>query len=442
LNAFLSICNQNATRHAKEIDKRISESGAGRLAGMTLAVKDNIAVKHQPATCGSNILSKYISPYDATAIQRLQAEDAIILGKTNMDEFGMGSSTEYSAFGPTRNPHDVSRSPGGSSGGSAAAVAAGMTMAALGTDTGGSIRQPASFCGVVGLRPTYGRISRYGLIAYASSLDQIGFITHSVSECASLLQVTAGHDPKDATSSKQFVPDYHSLLNQDPKCLTIGIPKEYFGDGLNPEVKEAIENIIRRMKDNGFKIVEVSLPHLRYAIAAYYLIAMAEASSNLARFDGIHYKTNPQNHKSLRHLYVKARTKGLGEEVKRRIILGTFILSAGYYDAYYQKALSMRTLICRDFDRCFEQCDVLLGPTTPDTAFKLDELKDNPLQMYLTDIYTVGAPLAGLPAISVSVGLDSKNMPIGLQLTGKAFQEGDLLRLGGWLEKNLTSSYQ
>ena len=433
LNAFLSIFKEDSLNRASEIDKRVKKSSR-KLAGMILAVKDNIAIQGTPATCGSKFLSNYISPFDATIIQRLQAQDAIIIGKTNMDEFGMGSSTEFSAFGPVKNPFDTTRTSGGSSGGSAAAVAAGMVDAALGTDTGGSIRQPAAFCGIVGLRPTYGRISRYGLIAYSSSLDQIGILSRNIKDCAILLTVMAGADPKDGTSSTRPVDNYMSSLNRDSGELTVGVPEEFFNAGIQEEIRDAIQLAIERMKKSGLKIISVSLPHLDYGVSAYYTIAMAEASSNLARYDGVQYTNTRDKISDLKSFYTEIRSRTFGEEVKRRIMLGAFILSSGYYDAYYMKAQKMRTLIRQDFINVFKNCDVILGPTAPTTAFKLGGLIEDPLKMYLTDVCTVSAPLAGLPAISIPMGTDSQGLPMGLQLTGKAFHEGDLFTLGYWFE--------
>lgn len=389
------------------------------------------------ATCGSKILEKYISPYDATAIQRLEAADAICVGKTNMDEFGMGSTNENSAFGLVRNPHDPSRIPGGSSGGSAAAVSAGMAMAALGTDTGGSVRQPASHCGIIGLRPTYGRVSRYGLIAFASSLDTVGCLTRSAEDACRLLQVIAGKDPLDSTSSDQPVPDYLGMLGKDVKGLRIGLPDEFFKTGLNSEIRLLIDKTLEVFKKHGATVQPISLPHSDYGIATYYLICTAEASSNLARYDGIRYGMRSQETDHLQKLFMKTRSLGFGAEVKRRIMLGTYILSAGYYDAYYRKAQKIRSLIRQDFEKAFEICDVIVGPTVPTTANRIGELIEDPLVMYLSDVFTVTAPLAGLPAISVPIGKDSSNMPVGMQITGKAFAEGEILSMTHWIENHI-----
>jgi aspartyl-tRNA(Asn)/glutamyl-tRNA(Gln) amidotransferase subunit A len=437
LNAFLSVLSERALHKADLVDRKIKEGRCGRLAGMVTAVKDLIAVKGVRATCGSRMLENYVPPFDATVVERLEAEDAVIVGKTNMDEFGMGSSNENSAFGPVLNPHDPFRIPGGSSGGSAVAVSAGMVMTALGTDTGGSVRQPASLTGTVGLRPTYGRISRYGLIAFASSLDTIGCLTRSVEDCASLLQVLAGHDPRDATSSLAPVPDYFSFLQKDVKKLTVGLPSEYLNEGLDPEIRESVERAVSLLEGGGAAVKTVSLPHTDYGIAAYYLICTAEASSNLARYDGVKYGLRAGESGSLESMYLQTRHEGFGEEVKRRIMLGTYVLSAGYYDAYYRKAQKVRTLIRKDFEDVFQTCDAVIGPTCPTTAFKLGEKTDDPLAMYLSDVYTVTAPLAGLPAISIPNGRDRKGLPIGLQITGKPFGEGELLGMANWVMKEL-----
>jgi aspartyl-tRNA(Asn)/glutamyl-tRNA(Gln) amidotransferase subunit A len=433
LNAFITVCRDRALQKADEVDRRVSEGKAGRLAGMVLAVKDLIAMKGLPATCGSKMLERYVPPFDATVVERLEAEDAVIVGKTNMDEFGMGSSNENSAFGPVRNPWDETRIPGGSSGGSAVAVAAGMVMAALGTDTGGSVRQPAAHTGTVGLRPTYGRVSRYGLIAFASSLDQIGCITNSVEDCCRLLRVIAGPDPRDATSAAVPVPEYADFLSQDIRGMTFGLPSEYFRDGLDPEIRESVERVVDLLRGGGADVRTVSLPHNDYGIATYYLICTAEASSNLARYDGVRYGLRSGELGGLESMFVRTRHEGFGEEVKRRIMLGTYVLSAGYYEAYYRKAQKVRTLIRRDFENVFRTCDAVIGPTSPTTAFKLGEKVSDPLRMYLTDIYTVTAPLAGLPAVSIPIGTDRRGLPMGLQITGKAFGEGELLGAANWV---------
>lgn len=436
LNAFITVFDDYAIERAKIIDQKIAMGKAGNLAGMVIAVKDILVQKGKRTTCGSKILENFYAPYDATVIQKIEAEDAIVIGKTNMDEFGMGSSNENSAFGPVKNPHDINRIPGGSSGGSAVAVAAGLSICALGTDTGGSVRQPASMTGVVGLRPTYGRVSRYGLIAFASSLDQIGCITNNVADCACLLQVIAGRDNRDSTSSNKPVPDYSTFLTNDPQGIRIGLPKEFFSAGLDQEIRDTIERCIQILKNEGAQIKEVSLPYTEYGIATYYLICTAEASSNLAKYDGIRYGLRiPEN--DLQSQYIKTRSQGFGDEVKRRIMLGTYALSAGYYDAYYKKAQKVRTLIRHDFEKVFQNCDIIIGPTSPTTPFKLGERINDPLKMYLSDIYTVTAPMAGVPAISIPVGKNSEDLPIGLQITGKPFHEGEILGIANWLEKTL-----
>ena len=399
------------------------------LMAMPLGIKDNICTKGMRTTCGSRMLEHFVPPYDATVMTRFSAQKPLILGKTNLDEFAMGSSTEHSAFGPSRNPWNQQHIPGGSSGGSAAAVAADECVAALGSDTGGSIRQPAACCGVVGLKPTYGRVSRYGLIAFASSLDQIGPITKTVTDAAIMLNALVGHDPLDSTSAKRDAPDFtKSAKKKDLKKLVIGVPQEYFTEGLDPEVSEKIQDAIEVLKEIGGKIQEVSLPSTERAIATYYLIATAEASSNLARYDGVKYGYRAKECKELAEMYHSTRSQGFGPEVKRRIMLGTYALSAGYYDAYYAKAQAVRTMIQRDFDAVFQEVDLLVSPVMPTPAFRLGERLEDPLQMYLSDIYTIPASLAGLPAISVPCGLSAKGLPIGLQLMGRPFEENILLR--------------
>ncbi|MDZ7370028.1 MAG: Asp-tRNA(Asn)/Glu-tRNA(Gln) amidotransferase subunit GatA [candidate division KSB1 bacterium] len=436
LNAFITILEDSALAQAEKVDAKIQAGTAGKLAGMVLAVKDLIVMRGAPTTCGSKILSNYYSPYDAAVIEKLAAEDVVFIGKTNLDEFGMGSSNETSYFGPVRNPHDPQRVPGGSSGGSAAAVAANLCTAALGTDTGGSIRQPAAMCGIVGLKPTYGRVSRFGLVAYASSLDQIGPITRSVADAALLLNVIAGHDPRDSTSVDVPTDDYLSFLDRGVEKIKIGMPKEYFGAGVDQDIVAAIERQIGLLEKGGAEIVQVSLPHTEYAVAAYYLIASAEASSNLARYDGARYGVRHPEAKTLQEMYIKSRSDGFGAEVKRRIMLGTYVLSAGYYDAYYRKAQQVRTLIKRDFERAFQQVDCLLTPVSPTTAFKIGEKTGDPLQMYLSDVFTVSCNLAGLPGLSVPCGRDRNNMPIGVQLLAKPFDEGKLIAVGNYIESN------
>jgi len=437
LNAFISIFRDQALERAAAVDEKIASGQAGKLAGMVLGIKDLLVMKGERTTCGSKILSNFVSPYDATVIKKLQAEDAIFIGKTNMDEFAMGSSNENSAFGPVRNPRDPERVPGGSSGGSAAAVAANLCVAAIGSDTGGSIRQPASFCGVVGLKPTYGRISRFGLVAYASSLDQIGPITKSVADTALLLEVISGHDRNDSTSANVSIPKFSEQLDRDVNGLRIGLPKEYFSSALNSEVANAIQGTVDLLKRNGAEVIEVSLPHTEYAIATYYILATAEASSNLARYDGARYGQRVEAAKNLEEMYVLSRTKGFGDEVKRRIMLGTYVLSSGYYEAYYRRAQKVRTLIKNDFEQAFQKVDCLLTPTAPTTAFKIGEKIDDPLTMYLSDIYTVSVNLAGLPGLSLPCGTDSLGLPIGAQLIGKPFDEETIIRIADFIEKNL-----
>jgi aspartyl-tRNA(Asn)/glutamyl-tRNA(Gln) amidotransferase subunit A len=437
LNAFISIFGERALARADEIDRKLTQSQAGTLAGLIITVKDNINIKDEKTTCGSKILSNFVSPYDATVIQRLEEANAIIIGKTNMDEFAMGSSNENSFFGAVRNPNNLSRVAGGSSGGSAAVVSAKLAMAALGSDSGGSVRQPASFCGVVGLKPTYGRVSRFGLVAFASSLDQIGLITQSVTDCAKILEVIAGHDTMDSTSAAIPVPKYSKSCNTSITGLKLGIPVEYFGHGLNPEIRNQIDKCCSRLKELGAKTIEISLPHTEYAIATYYILATAEASSNLARYDSARYGYRTESFASLEDMYVNSRTEGFGAEVKRRIMLGTFVLSAGYYEAYYQKAQKARTLIQQDFDSAFKVCDCIITPASPTTAFKIGEKIDDPLTMYLSDIYTVSANLAGIPAMSIPCGCDSQNMPIGVQILTKPFDEEKIFRVGFAVEQGL-----
>ena len=398
------------------------------LMAMPIAIKDNICTEGVKTTCGSRMLENFVPPYDATVITRLRAQQYCLIGKTNLDEFAMGSSTENSAFGPTRNPWNPAYIPGGSSGGSAAAVGADLCVAALGSDTGGSIRQPASCCGVVGLKPTYGRVSRYGLVAFASSLDQIGTITKDVRDAAILLKAIAGHDPLDSTSADLDVPDYMKALKENMRGMRVGVPKEFFTDGMDPEVEQAVRAAIDEMKNLKAEIKEISLPTTQHAIAAYYLIAPAEASSNLARYDGVRYGFRATKEKGLLEMYLKTRQEGFGPEVKRRIMLGTYALSAGYYDAYYAKAQSVRTLIKRDFEEAFKEVDVIVTPTMPTTAFKLGEKTQDPLQMYLSDIFTISVNLAGVPAIVVPCGISSGKLPIGLQIIGRAFEEEKILR--------------
>ena len=423
VNAFLSVFADQALERARAVDIKLQNGTAGLLAGMVVAIKDSICLKGHHVTCGSRMLENFVAPYDATVIRRLEDADAILIGKTNMDEFAMGSSTENSAYGSTLNPVDHACVPGGSSGGSAVAVAAGMATTALGSDTGGSIRQPASFCGVVGLKPTYGRVSRYGLVAFASPFDQIGPFGITVRDVAYVLNIIAGHDSCDSTSAQQPVPNYVDALTGDIRGMRIGIPKEYFTSSLDGEVAAAISQKIDMLKQCGAVLKEISLPNSEYTIATYYILSTAEASSNLARYDGARYGYRSANAQGLQAMYVKSRSEGFGDEVKRRIMLGTYVLSAGYYDAYYGKAQKVRRLIKQDFDNTFKEVDCLLTPTAPTTAFRFGEKLSDPLQMYLSDVYTVSANLAGIPGISVPCGIDSKGLPIGLQLLGKQFDE-------------------
>ena len=434
-NAYLTPSRERALAQAAKIDA-LADRGEPLppLAGVPLAIKDVLATRGVRTTAGSKILSDFVPPYDATAVARLEAAGAIVLGKTNCDEFAMGSSNENSAYGPVRNPRDRERVPGGSSGGSAAAVAAGTAVAALGSDTGGSIRQPAAFCGVVGLKPTYGRVSRYGLIAFASSLDHVGPITKSVRDAAILLRHIAGHDPLDSTSADVPVPDYESELEKPVRGLRVGVAKEYFGEGLDAEVRAAVEAAIQKLASAGCEIIPISLPHTTYAIPTYYVVATAEASANLARYDGVRYGLRAAGAITLGEMYRRTRDEGFGAEVKRRIMLGTYALSAGYYDAYYLKAQRVRTLLARDFATSFEQVDVIVGPTTPTTAFRLGEKSGDPLSMYLADIYTVTADLAGIPAISVPCGADKEGLPIGVQIMGRHFEEATVLRVAQAIE--------
>ena len=430
VGAFIEVLREPARERAAVLDQgHAGTMEHGPLWGQPVAVKDNICTTAGRTTCGSKILAKYHSPFDAHVVERLNAAGAVVIGKTNLDEFAMGSSTENSAHGLTRNPWDPQRVPGGSSGGSIAAVAARMTPYALGSETGGSIRQPASFCGVPGLKPSYGRVSRYGLVAFASSLDQVGPVAMDVRGVARLLGVIAGHDPRDSTSVDAPVPDYEAMLDAAPGPMRIGVAREYFGEGLHPETRRAVEAALEVYRKLGAEVHEISLPHAKYTIACYYLICTAEASSNLARYDGVHFGHRTAAPQDYMDVYSASRAEGFGAEVKRRIMLGTYALSAGYYDAYYLKALKVRTLITRDFTEAFKACDAIASPTTPTPAFRFGEKSDNPLEMYLADIYNCAANLAGIPAISVPCGFTEAGLPIGLQLMGPAFGEGRLLQI-------------
>ena len=441
IGAYLALCRERAISKATEMDALAAKGeNLPPLGGVPIAIKDVLVTKGIRTTAGSKILGNFIPPYDCTAVARLEAAGAVMLGKLNCDEFAMGSSNENSAWKPVHNPHDLSRVPGGSSGGSAAATAAGMAVAALGSDTGGSIRQPASFCGVVGLKPTYGRVSRYGLIAFASSLDHVGPLAKTVKDAAILLRTIAGRDPMDSTSAELPVPNYVAELDQPVRGLKIGVAKEYFGQGLDNEVRNTVEAAIQKFAALGCEIVEVSLPHTRYAIPTYYIVATAEASSNLARFDGVRYGYRAAGVRSLSEMYRRTRDQGFGAEVKRRIMLGSYALSAGYYDAYYLKAQKVRTLLTRDFEDAFTKVDVIVAPTSPTAAFKLGEKVDDPLAMYLADIYTVTANLAGIPGISIPCGETTEKLPIGMQILGKHFDEATILRIAHAYESSRQSS--
>ena len=438
INAYITVDAQRAISMAEEADRRL-KSGylPSPLNGIPVAIKDNICTEGMRTTCGSMILKNYIPPYDATVVERLKRTGCVILGKTNLDEFGMGSSNENSAFGPARNPFNTDYVTGGSSGGSAAAVASGEAIVALGTDTGGSIRLPSAYCGVVGFKPTYGRVSRFGLISYASSLDQIGTIARDVRDCAMLLNIVSGYDPLDSTSFNTDCPDFMSFLTGDIKGVKIGIPREYFVEGLDSRIEEKIQDAIELFKGLGAEIVDISLPHSKYAISTYYLIATAEASSNLARYDGVKFGYRAiENVSDILSMYERTRAEGFGKEVKRRIMLGTYVLSAGYYDAYYLKALKVRRLIKEDFDRAFEKVDCLIAPVSPCLPFKIGEKMDDPIQMYLVDIYTVSVNLSGLPAVSIRCG-EIEGFPVAFQLIGRAFDEGMLLRVADTYEREI-----
>lgn len=436
LNAFNFVFAEEAIESAKRIGQKIDSNSAGKLAGMVIAIKDVLAYKNHPLTCSSNILKNFTSLYTATAVQKLIDEDAIIIGKTNCDEFAMGSSNENSAFDNVLNPVDKTRVPGGSSGGSAVAVAANLCDVSLGTDTGGSIRQPAAFCGVYGLKPTYGKVSRYGLTAFASSFDTIGPFTKSVDDAALVMEVISGKDVNDSTSVNKKTPDHLSSLEND-QLLKIGIPKEYFAEGLDEEIKTAILNIVDELKLEGYEIREIELPMTEYTIATYYILTTAEASSNLARFDGARYGFRAKNFSNLKEMYLNSRTQGFGNEVKRRIMLGTYVLSSGYYDAYYRKAQKVRRLIKEDFDKVFSEVDLLITPTTPTAAFKIGEKSNDPLQMYLSDIYTTSANLAGIPGMNIPIGKNSENLPIGLQILSQQFDEDKIFNLASHIQNEI-----
>jgi len=437
IKAYLILTEEGAFDQANQVDRKIVRGEEiGDLAGVPIGLKDILCTKGIRTTCGSKILENYVPFYDGTVVRRLKERDAVMLGKLNMDEFAMGSSTENSGFQITRNPWNLDRIPGGSSGGSAAAVAADECIAALGTDTGGSIRQPASCCGVVGLKPTYGRVSRYGLVAFASSLDQIGPITKDVEDCAILMNAISSYDPYDSTSVNVEAPDYKQFLIKDVKGIRIGMPEEYFVEGMDPDVERSVKEAIDRFKEWGAEVRRISLPHTEYAVAIYYIIATAEASSNLARYDGVKYGLRSKGYRDLMEMYSQTRAKGFGQEVKRRIILGTYVLSAGYYEAYYHKASQVRTLMRKDFEEAFQQVDVIMAPTAPTPAFRIGEKAEDPLQMYLSDIHTIPVNLAGIPGISIPCGFSRENLPIGLQIMGRHFDEGKLLRVAYTFEQN------
>jgi aspartyl-tRNA(Asn)/glutamyl-tRNA(Gln) amidotransferase subunit A len=436
VHSYITLMRETAIEQARAADRRIKEGTAGELTGIPIALKDVLCTEGVRTTCGSRTLEDFIPPYDATVVRKLKDAGAVFVGKTNMDEFAMGSSTETSRFGITKNPWDLERIPGGSSGGSAAAVAADECIASLGTDTGGSIRQPAALCGVVGLKPTYGRVSRFGLVAFASSLDQIGPITKDVEDCAIMMNAIAGHDTSDSTSVPKEVPDYRAYISRDIKGCTIGIPKEYFVEGVDPEIRVSIDTTIKILEGLGARCLDISLPHTEYCIATYYIIAPSEASSNLARYDGVRYGFRAPNEENLLDMYRKTRSSGFGAEVKRRIMIGTYSLSSGYYDAYYKKASQVRALIRDDFDSAFTKCDVILTPATPTPAFRIGEKMDDPLQMYLYDIFTLSANLAGVPGISVPCGYTKGGLPMGVQFMANHFEEGKLLQIASAYEKN------
>ncbi|MBN2424568.1 MAG: Asp-tRNA(Asn)/Glu-tRNA(Gln) amidotransferase subunit GatA [Calditrichaceae bacterium] len=438
-NAYIKINDKQAKAKAVSVDHRIKDGRkTGKLAGCVVAIKDNINIKDQETTCASNILKGFISPYSATVIEKLEQEDAIIIGKTNHDEFAMGSSDENSCFGPVKNPHDPKRVPGGSSGGSAVAVALDTVDVALGSETGGSVRQPAGLTGITGLKPSYGRVSRYGLVAFASSLDQISPFAKDTADLAVLFNVIAGHDERDSTSAEIEVPDYSAYLNKDVKGMKIGIPKEYFADGLDGEIRDGILQIVEQLKAAGAEIRDVELPLSEYGVAAYYILATAEASSNLARYDGVRYGHRNKDKAGLTEMYAQTRNEGFGDEVKRRILLGTYVLSHGYYDAYYKKAQKVRRLIKNEFDSVFSEVDALITPTTPTTAFLIGERADDPLQMYLSDVYTVTANLGGICALNVRAGKDKNKLPFGLQIMANQFKEEILFQIGDFIDRKCT----
>jgi aspartyl-tRNA(Asn)/glutamyl-tRNA(Gln) amidotransferase subunit A len=434
VGSFLEVTADVARAQAAEADARIARGDAGPLTGIPIGLKDIFLTKGIRTTCASKILENFVPTFDGTVVERLQRVGAVLVGKVNMDEFAMGSSCENSALGTTRNPWDLSRVAGGSSGGSASAVAARQVLATLGTDTGGSIRLPAAYCGISGIKPTYGRVSRYGVIAFASSLDQVGPMSASTRGVAWMLQAIAGHDPRDSTSIDAPVPDYTATMTERLDGMTLGVPREYFGAGLEPDVEKSVRAAMERLKELGAKLIDVTLPHTEYAVATYYIVTSAEASSNLGRYDGVRYGVRRGEDSGIKEMYGETRDAGFGSEVKRRIMLGTYVLSAGYYEAYYSKAMRVRTLIRRDFEDAFRSCDAIVCPTSPDTAFALGSRTNDPLKMYLSDILTISIPLAGLPGLSLPCGFDSANMPIGLQLIGRALDEASLFRVAAAYE--------
>ncbi|OPX42172.1 glutamyl-tRNA(Gln) amidotransferase subunit A [Ruminiclostridium hungatei] len=443
IDSYLSVCGESALEQASEAQKLIDSGKGEMLCGIPLSIKDNICIEGTPTTCASKMLENFVPPYTATAVNKLRAQNSVILGKVNLDEFAMGGSTENSAFKKTKNPFDTTRVPGGSSGGSAASVSASLALGSLGSDTGGSVRQPAAFCGVVGLKPTYGLVSRYGLVAFASSLDQIGPIGKTVEDCAIILDGICGQDPKDGTSlSYEAGASYASAVSGGIKDYKIGLPKEYLTEGLNSEVRNALYKSIETLERLGAKVEEFSMPSLKHAVPAYYLMSSAEASSNLSRYDGVKYGYRAENCRSFNELIGRSRAEGFGREVKRRILLGTYALASGYYDAYYKKALKLRTLISQGFDEAFSKYDVVLHPTTPETAFKLGQNTDDPLSMYLADIYTVSANIAGLPSISLPCGYDANGLPIGLSFTGKPLGEREILRAAATFEADFAPEFR
>lgn len=437
LECYITVTEKQALEQAEKVQKMIDQGTiTSPLAGIPMGIKDNICTRGIPTTCASKMLSNFVPPYDAHVVKKLYDNGAVLLGKLNMDEFAMGSSTESSHFKKTKNPWDTERVPGGSSGGSAAAVAAGEAIYALGSDTGGSIRQPASFCGCVGLKPTYGLVSRFGLVAYASSLDQIGPLTKTVTDCALVLNAIAGHDPMDLTSSRRQHPDYTKALVNDVKGLKIGLPREFIDDSVQKDIRDAVLNAVKVFSDLGAQCEEISIPIMEYVVPTYYIIALAEASSNLARYDGVKFGYRAANPKDMLDFCMRSRSEGFGTEVKRRILLGTYVLSSGYYDAYYKKALKARTIITREFNKAFEKYDIIIGPVSPTTAYRIGEKINDPVQMYMEDIFTVPVNIAGLPAISIPCGFDSQSMPIGLQIIGKRFDETTIIRAAYTFEQN------